>query len=208
MHIYAFGSICRGEIDSSSDVDLLVIGGEDASVYDQSIYSIYSYERIRDLWKQGNPFAWHLFLEAKLVFASDGKDILHSLGEPAHYKKCAEDCDKFFLLFTEARAALIANQTSAVFELSTIFLSVRNIATCFSLGVKNYPDFSRSSALRMGSDSVPISEHVYRVLERARILCTRGRGQEISREEIEATLDSLDRVYHWMEELVQRARGK
>lgn len=25
MHIYAFGSICRGEIDAASDIDLLAI---------------------------------------------------------------------------------------------------------------------------------------------------------------------------------------
>lgn len=31
MHIYAFGSICRGEVDASSDIDMLaIVNGHDA----------------------------------------------------------------------------------------------------------------------------------------------------------------------------------
>ena len=206
MHIYAFGSICRGEIDSDSDVDILVIDGKDPSHYDPSIYSVYSYDRIKELWKEGNPFAWHLFLESRLLFTSDGQNFLHSIQQPSPYKKYLNDCEKFFSLFCEARASLNRSDSSIVFELSTIFLSIRNIATCFSLGVRNQPDFSRNAAIRMGSDSVPLSNHVYRVLERARILCTRGRGQEITGDELIASRESLDEVYHWMDQLVDRAR--
>src|SRR5579864_956288 len=207
MHIYAFGSICRGEIDSNSDLDILVIGGEYPAQYDPAIYSVYSYERVRELWKEGNPFAWHLFLESRLLFASDGRDFLHSIDQPAPYKNYANDCEKFFSLFREARAALNTASRSIVFELSTIFLSIRNIATCFSLGVSNHPDFSRNSAIRMGSESVPLCDRVYRVLERARVLCTRGRGQEITSDELKAAQESLDAVYHWMNQLVERARA-
>jgi hypothetical protein len=207
MHIYSFGSICRGEIDADSDVDILVIGGEDPSHYDPSIYSVYSSDRIKELWKEGNPFAWHLFLESKLLFASDGRDFLHSIDQPSPYKQYANDCSKFFSLFCEARAALNTAGNSVVFELSTIFLSIRNIATCFSLGVRNHPDFSRSSAIRMGSDSVPICDRTYRVLERARILCTRGRGPKITDDELRAVRGSLDEVYHWMSRLVERAKA-
>jgi hypothetical protein len=205
MHIYAFGSICRGEIDSQSDVDILVIGGEDTSRYDPSIYSVYSYDRMKELWKEGNPFAWHLFLESRLLFASDGQDFLHSINRPAPYREYANDCRKFFSLFCEARTALNKIDSTIVFELSTIFLSIRNMATFFSLGVRNHPDFSRSSAIHMGADSVPICNRIYRVLERARILCTRGRGREITSDELKATRESMDQVYHWMNQLVERA---
>ena len=207
MHIYAFGSICRGEIDSDSDLDILVIGGEDSSRYDPSMYSVYSYERIEQLWKEGNPFAWHLFLESRPLFTSDGRDFLHSIDQPSTYARYLNDCENFFSLFCEARAALNSGDTNIVFELSTIFLSIRNLATCFSLGVRNRPDFSRSSAIHMGSESVPVSDRVYRVLERARILCTRGRGQQITRDELVATRESLDQVYHWMNGLVDKARA-
>ena len=204
MHIYAFGSICRGEIHPNSDVDLLVIGGGDVAQYDPDIYSIYTYERIQELWREGNPFAWHLSLESRLLFSSDDQDFLQSLGKPASYSCCAQDCEKFLSLFCDARASLTHGGASRVFDLSTIFLSIRNIATCFSLGVAKRPDFSRSSALRLEQNAVPLSAVSYQVLERARVLCTRGYGSKITDDEVGAALRELSGVYGWMRELVER----
>jgi len=45
------------------------------------------------------------------------------------------------------QCSITGGSNSKVFDLSTIFLSIRNIATCFSLGVKSQPNFSRNSAL-------------------------------------------------------------
>jgi Nucleotidyltransferase domain len=206
MHIYAFGSICRGEIYPNSDVDLLVIGGGDIAQYDPDVYSIYSHARIRELWREGNPFAWHLSLESRLLFSSDKQDFLQSLGTPTPYRHCARDCEKFFSLFRDACASLAHGRASKVFDLSTIFLSIRNIATCFSLGVTKRPDFSRSSALRLEANRVPLSLDSYQVLERARVLCTRGYGSKITDEELGATLREINEVYDWMKELVGRAK--
>ncbi|HHE9539890.1 TPA: nucleotidyltransferase domain-containing protein [Haemophilus influenzae] len=62
MHIYVFGSLCRGELDNKSDIDILIISDEKfGSEYNK--YSVYSYEKIRELWLDGNPFAWHLYLD-------------------------------------------------------------------------------------------------------------------------------------------------
>jgi len=84
MHIYAFGSVCRGEVSRDSDIDLLCIDeGTQADRFDPELYSVYSYERIRELWSEGNPFAWHLWLESRLLFSSDAEDHL-SLG--GHFK--------------------------------------------------------------------------------------------------------------------------
>jgi len=206
MHIYAFGSICRGEIYPNSDVDLLVIGGGAVAQYDPAIYSIYSYERIQDLWSEGNPFAWHLSLESRLLFSSDDQDFLQNLGKPAPYNHCARDCEKFFSLFRDARTSLTQSGASRIFDLSSIFLSIRNIATCFSLGVVQQPDFSRSSALRLGTKAVPLSLGSYQVLERARLLSTRGYGSIMTDDEIDAALRELDGVYDWMRELVERSK--
>lgn len=74
MHIYVFGSLCRGELDNKSDIDILIISDEKfGSEYNK--YSVYSYEKIRELWLDGNPFAWHLYLESKLVFSSEENDF-------------------------------------------------------------------------------------------------------------------------------------
>ena len=70
MHIYAFGSLCRGEIDIDSDVDLLAIVGGPDRRFNSDTYSVYSYKRIAELWAEGNPFAWHLTYESRMVYAS------------------------------------------------------------------------------------------------------------------------------------------
>jgi hypothetical protein len=141
VHIYAFGSLCRGEVAFGSDVDVLAITEGFDSRFDPDIFSIYSYLRIRELWEQGNAFAWHLATEAKLLFASDGQNFLAELGPPAAYSRCAEDCLKFYRVYERAIEALKSGNCSRVFELSAIFLAVRNFATCFSLGVFKLPNF-------------------------------------------------------------------
>lgn len=190
-----------------SDVDLLAIVEAYDSRIDPDTFSIYSYKRIQELWQEGNPFAWHLFLEARLLFSSDQIDYLKSLESPKPYKNCVRDCEKFFSLFREAYASIIAGSNSKVFDLSTVFLSIRNIATCFSLGVTEQPDFSRNSALNLGVNSIPLPLNSYSVLERARILCTRGYGENLTDGEIGIALEKIIEIHEWMHNLVEEAKG-
>lgn len=206
MHIYAFGSVCRGDISPGSDIDLLAIVEGYNPRFNPDIYSIYSYQRIREIWKEGNPFAWHLSLEAKLLYSSEESDVLRSLGNPEPYQNCVRDCDKFFSLFREARISLENNSMSEVFDLSTVFLSIRNIATCFSLGVLKQPDFSRHAALHLGDHSLRLSPQPYEILERSRILCTRGYGGKITRDETEIAFAQFPQTEQWMAGLVMEAK--
>jgi predicted nucleotidyltransferase len=207
VHIYVFGSICRGDLREGSDIDLLALVEGYDSRFDPDAFSIYSYSRICDLWAEGNPFAWHLFLESRLVFTSDRRDFLKALGSPGKYVNCVRDCEKFYSVFEEARDSILSRAESRVFELSTIFLSIRNIATCFSLGTETKPDFSRNSAQHLGTNSIRVPSDAYSLLERARILSTRGKGQDIIDEEVEQVLDALQNVTEWMEHLVIEARN-
>lgn len=207
MHIYVFGSICRGDLREGSDIDLLALVDGYDSRFDPDTFSVYSYSRIGDLWAEGNPFAWHLFLESRLVFASNQRDFLKALGSPEEYVNCVRDCEKFYFVFEEARESILSHAKSRVFELSTIFLSIRNIATCFSLGTGTKPDFSRHSAQHLGTNSIRLPSNVYSVLEQARILSTRGKGQNITDEEVDLVLNALQNVKEWMEHLVIEARA-
>jgi hypothetical protein len=207
MHIYAFGSVCRGDISASSDIDLLAITDGHDSRFNPDSYSIYSYKRISELWQEGNPFAWHLALESKLLFSSEKNDYLKSLGNPSPYKNCVNDCEKFHALFRDARTSLTSKPSSKIFDLSTIFLSLRNIASCFSLGVTNTPIFARNSATTVGTFSIKISSNTYQVLERARILCTRGYGNSISTSEINIAILEFDEIDKWMDGLVREAKA-
>ena len=142
-HYYAFGSICRGELDPDSDIDLLacVTGGKPN--IDSAKFSIYTHHRLTQLWKEGNPFAWHLHLESKLLFSSDGEDFIADvLKTPNRYTQASADCIKFKQLFEESAHSLQTEPNSATFHLSCIFLATRNFATCHSLGIAK-PSFSR-----------------------------------------------------------------
>ena len=207
MHVYAFGSLCRGEVSPDSDVDLLAIVHGTDTRFNPDVFSIYSYERIQQLWLQGNPFAWHLSKESRLIFSQDDSDFIASLGSPAEYVDCIRDCEKFYLLFRDARESFGVNTTTATFDLSVIFLSIRNIATCFSLGVSSTPDFSRDSALRLGAESLEIDEEAYAILRRARILCTRGYGPGLSEADQMVAAASFQTIEFWMRNLVYQAKG-
>lgn len=202
MHIYAFGSICRGEIGPSSDVDLLAVVEGIDDRFDPNVYSIYSYQRVRDIWAEGNPFAWHLAMESKLLFSTNGSDLLQSLGSPSRYQSCRQDCSKFYQLFVEARTSFRQNSTTRIFDLSMVFLGIRNFATCFSLGCLQKPDFSRHSAIRLGASSLPIGEEAYSILERSRILSTRGLGQPIMDCEADLAAKEFPVVEEWMNTLL------
>lgn len=207
MHIYVFGSICTGEIDRNSDIDILSIVEGVNHIFDPNVYSIYSYQRIHQLWREGNPFAWHLAYESKLVFSSDGNDFLGSLGRPEEYKRCFEDCRKFYNLYLRAIDELNAASSSFVFEMSNIFLSVRNFSTCYALGKHGKTLFSRNSALKLGEKSVPISKSTYDLLVRTRILCTRATGVMPSQAEIKAALREIGAIGAWMNNLLKEVRN-
>lgn len=199
MHIYAFGSICRGEIDLGSDVDLLACIDGSTGHVDPEKYSIYKYERIQALWNEGNPFAWHLHLESKLLFSPDGSDFLSNLGKPSSYKADVNDCAKFRKLFDRSYQELRQSSNSATFHLSCMFLAIRNFATCHSLSI-GHPIFSRKSPLLV-QPSLNIDPQAFSILTRARLLSTRGFGENITHEEIAIVTKAVAIVPRWMDTL-------
>lgn len=202
MHIYAFGSVCRGEVDSFSDIDMLAIVNGRDNRFSSADYSIYSYARINELWGQGNPFAWHLFLESKLIYASDGTDYLCSIGEPSAYKSGLADCEKFREIFLSAKKSIEDSDLTEVFDLSSVFLAIRNFATCYSLRSKLKPDFSRNSARNLGVDSIPIDNSTYELLEKARVLSTRGLGEILSPCDVSKAKMALTQTESWMNDKI------
>ena len=206
MHIYAFGSICRGDISVDSDIDLLALMDGHESSLNPEKFSIYSYARISELWESGNAFAWHLSLESKIIYSGDGEDFLKALGRPSKYVSAENDCRRFQEIFESALFSVQEGTPSLVFEMSTIFLAIRNIATCYSLVMLPSPIFDRDSARKLGARSIPISDTVYSTLMRARLLSTRGVGDNISDGEIPILLDELKRCQVWMNEMCTEIR--
>jgi len=199
-HIYAFGSVCRGEIDAASDIDLLACLSAPNHHITPEKFSIYKYERIRELWNEGNPFSWHLHLESKLIYSSDGANFLMELKEPSKYNKAVEDCIKFQKLFSESYDSLMKSSNSFVFHLSCMFLATRNFATCYSLG-NGQPNFSRMSPLLI-DQSLSIAREDFDIFARARILSTRGHGSSISEAEVNTAKSSALIIQNWMRKIL------
>lgn len=202
---YAFGSICRGEIDRSSDIDLLACVSSSNNDIDPNKFSIYRHDRLRQLWDQGNPFAWHLHLESKLLYSSNGEDFLALLGTPAKYTKGYVDCAQFARLFEESRAQLDRTLNSATFNLSCMFLATRNFATCYSLRRGN-PIFSRNSPL-MIDRPLQIETSIFDVLSRARVLSTRGVGDTLSPEDVSIAFNTSSAISDWMSSLLPEVQS-
>lgn len=200
-YIYAFGSICRGEFDRLSDVDLLVVTDDADNEFDPEKFSIYSLERIKRLWKEGNPFAWHLHLESSIIYSSDGVDFLKSLLIPSAYEDGFEDCQKFMRLFKESYNSLLESDNSAIFKISCLFLAVRNFSTCYSLA-KGFPVFSRKSPLLIDKP-LKLSMETFEVLMSARILSTRGVGEVLKPDQIGLVLLNCPLILNWMEEVIK-----
>ena len=201
MYIYAFGSLCRGEIALDSDIDLLAITDGYDERLNKNVFSIYSCTRIQEIWEEGNPFSWHLYSESKLIYSCTGFDFIKSLGMPNEYKKGIDDCKKFYSLFIESLTS-IEKYGANVFELSTIFLAIRNIATCYSLFVNQQLIFSRNSALLIKENNIKISHQCYEILKRSRILSVRGEGEIISDFEFDIVHNELSAIGNWMEKIL------
>lgn len=207
MYIYLFGSLCRGEIDEFSDVDLLAITGANENIntqLDTQKFSIYKEKRMMELWKEGNPFAWHLFQESKLIHSDNNEDILRNWGKPSSYTNLESDLKKFSTLFYDSIKSINNSEHSDTFDLSMLFLSIRNFASCYSLGALNEFNFSRKSALKLKTNKLKISDESFSILERARILSTRGSGKLITDIEKNIVLKEIDAISDWFQLILKK----
>jgi hypothetical protein len=200
-NLYIFGSVIRGEIDQYSDIDLLLITDETINNIDPNKYSIYSPERIKQLYAEGNPFAWHLYYESKLVFSS-GIDFLHGLGMPLRYTNCKSDLLKFKRLFDDSIASINENEFSLVFDLSMIFLAIRNFATCYTLGNYERPIFSRTAFEKLHDYPLILDEEIKELLMMSRISSTRGIDYSIKNKSLSLFKLNLGKIENWFNEIL------
>lgn len=201
-NIYIFGSVVRGEIDQYSDVDLLLISDENMQDIDPNKYSLYTPSRIEEMFKEGNPFAWHLYYESKLVYSS-GEDFLLSLGKPSKYSACKADLIKFKKLFDESVDSTRSNEYSIVFDLAMIFLAIRNFSTCYTLGCYERPIFSRQSFEKLTDYPLILDSRIKEMLMMSRISSTRGINYYISSETLSLFEKEIEKIDKWFNEILE-----
>lgn len=206
-YIYAFGSICRGELDSSSDIDVLVIHSNEFNKLKNRNYSYYKKETLKELWEEGNPFAWHLHKEARIIYSINNEDFIAKLKTPNTYRCLVKDLKYLNEIFREAFSSINANEDSIEFDLSTIFLVIRNVATCYELGVNQKFCFTRDSAIQVSDNKLRIDELAYNTLKKCRILSTRGFGENPTSHEIESVKNSLPLIQDWINQSITKSEN-
>ncbi len=191
--IYIFGSVPRGEVSPTSDVDILVIplGQQQRENYPDN-WSVYSVEIMESYYRLGRLFAWHLHLEAKCLFSPTSDNTLARLCQPAPYATYREDIEDLETILKEALSEIRGGTDSLIFELGIVHTAIRDIAMSASGKLLGLPNFSRDSPFMLPIEC-PLSKDVYQAAMLARHSSTRGAtfqidSQAIARELLAAPL--------------------
>lgn len=172
---YVFGSVCRGEPDPGSDVDVLVISNEPSAARElPAAWSLYSPRRLRQLFARGTLFAWHLYLESVPVWPRGAPGFLKRIGPPAAYVGARREIADLQKILRSAVAELERGTLSPVYELGLIALACRDTAMAASPTLAGHFDFSRHAPLALLSARFPLTRRQFDYLLSCRRATTRG----------------------------------
>jgi len=186
--LYAFGSVGRGQQDELSDLDLLaVVKNGSGKVPESAIVSRipdafrqlnpsiswYGGDRLREMFRNGELFAWHLHRETFPLY--DPESFLAKLGTPAAYQDAVADTRSFQKVLKDIPSQIAANEHNTVYEAGLIYVCLRNIAMAASWSLCEFPDFTRYSAFQLsGIRPCPISRDEFHLTMTCRMAGQRG----------------------------------
>lgn len=185
---YIFGSVARGQADNLSDLDILAVVKTGGGKVDDDVVtnlvpvemrelklsiSWYGEDRIRQMFENGELFAWHLSVETKALY--DPERFLPSLGSPSEYYDSASDVESFIKVFNGIEHQVQSSPHNAAFETGLVYVCVRNIAMAASSALNAGPDFSRYSPFALeGVRHCPITRSEFEIAMAARMASQRG----------------------------------
>jgi hypothetical protein len=186
--VYIFGSVGRGEHDERSDLDLLAVVKDGAGrLAEHHVLghvppelrhlkpgiSWYGQNRLRQMFNNGELFAWHLAFETIPLY--EAIPFLKILGQPNPYQEMTEDVNSFHNILRGIPDQLKRNRFNAIYETGLIYVCVRNISMAASWLFCDRPDFSRYSAFHLGEDrKCPINTSEYDITMACRMAAQRG----------------------------------
>jgi hypothetical protein len=181
--IYIFGSAVRGEVSSSSDIDVLVIPFDASDRDYPGTWSVYSPEIIESYFRAGRLFAWHLHLEAKCIFSSHHEQYLRRLGAPASYTSAHDDIDHLEKMLRESVSEIRKGTNSLIYEVGIAYTAIRDIAMAASWKLLGKPCFSRDAPYVLPI-ACPLPRIAYRGAMLSRHSSTRGSNLHIDAESV------------------------
>lgn len=212
--IYIFGSVGRGQQDALSDLDLLAIVKNGAGkISELSVVSHvpeafrglkpsiswYGGDRLSEMFRNGELFAWHLHRETLPLY--DPNSFLKSLGQPAEYRDAAVDTRSFQKVLKGIPSQISANEYNAVYEAGLIYVCLRNIAMAASWSLCDFPDFTRYSPFKLKRiRQCPISREEFDLTMTCRMAGQRGKVPP-AHVDRELVLDIYQRLDPWIEQL-------
>ena len=214
---YIFGSVARGQHDGLSDLNVLaVVQDGRGKVPESAIASIipgdlrslklsiswYGARRLREMFRNGELFAWHLQRETRPLFDPDR--FLSVLGAPGPYREWRADVASFRSILDYIPHQIAQNPFNAVYEAGLVYVCLRNIAMAGSWVLCEFPDFSRYSAFNLGRmPPCPISVGEFETAMHCRMAAQRGQTPPANVDD-RFVLDLFRRLKPWLDEL-QRA---
>lgn len=200
--IYAFGSVVSGEFDDGSDTDILAI----KSPFDDNRYpsgwSVYSRDRIKELYCKGTLFAWHIHLEAVPVFSSSGRGFLESIGPPEAYTEAKHEIQVLWSMAEVALNELALDTPSSIYELGVLGVAIRDIGMAASKTFNGNFCFSKNAPYALKGLELPMDRDDYFYLINCRRATTRGHQVNYDDERRRKIMDQSPDILNWCDKVL------
>lgn len=211
-----FGSVARGDFDTYSDIDLLIvindcceeelilIKEQIASELDMPYHwlSVYRRSSLKDLFNYGSYFLWHVKTEGKVLYSRSGF-LERILKELPPYTKTKDNLLEYLAVCRDIRSSIIQDSLTYMYELAVLASIARNtcIALSFLFGKLEFGRYSCVIVCReILGEQFPFSINEYSQLYNYRLQDRRGHKDSeinhklITRKYIEDWVNKIERL--------------
>ncbi|BFT29921.1 nucleotidyltransferase domain-containing protein [Alteromonas sp. D210916BOD_24] len=205
---YVFGSLISGDFDSGSDVDVLVIADNNELKCPKD-WSLYTKSGVRNLYKKGTLFAWHLYQDAVPVSSEAREyDFLREIGPPSHYDSALSEIDELKGIIQSAFLELLDSTPSRIFEVGLIAVAVRDIAMAASVHIVGRFDFSKFAPFKLGKLSLDIPKSLYLNMLSCRRATIRGEDLLNIKCPENELMQERESITRWIDTVVEKIERK
>ena len=215
---FLFGSSARGDADSASDTDVLIVYEREPSMMERQrtkesvleqlgkdcAFGEYTIERLGGMFADGHLFAWHLYCEARPLRVLGVSDVQVPFPEPGPYRSARRDALNFVDLLGSCVRAVETRTASLVYEAGLGYVAIRNIGMSLSAMALPRPKFDRHVPFKVArtlGTPPPCDLGYYDLMVAARH--SSQRGLDAPSLDASALLFTLMRAVDWAEETLE-----